>query len=156
MVASRVPSGDRRARSPRGRRRRALRRVHRRRLVGRKGHSRCCSPGRTSHIYRASGRPCQANLRLGGWDHSTFARGAYSFSPLDRTTSAANTNVRSVEMLLGLRTVIYSAPDLAKAKAWYATLLGIPPYFDEAFYVGFNVGGYELGLDPNAKTAPGA
>lgn len=58
-------------------------------------------------------------------------------------------------MLLGLRTVIYAAPDLARAKAWYSTLLGITPYFDEPFYVGFNVGGYELGLDPNAATAPG-
>ena len=59
-------------------------------------------------------------------------------------------------MLLGLRTVIYAAPDLAAAKAWYTALLGITPYFDEPFYVGFNVGGYELGLDPNAHPAPGA
>ncbi|MBC8043214.1 MAG: VOC family protein [Rhizobacter sp.] len=54
-------------------------------------------------------------------------------------------------MFLGLRTVIYAAPDLQKAKAWYAKTLGIAPYFDEPYYVGFNVGGYELGLDPNAK-----
>jgi predicted enzyme related to lactoylglutathione lyase len=59
-------------------------------------------------------------------------------------------------MLLGLRTVIYAAPDLAAAKEWYTRLLGIPPYFDEAFYVGFNVGGYELGLDPNTHPSPGA
>ena len=52
--------------------------------------------------------------------------------------------------LKGLRTVIYSAPDLARAKAWYTAVLGIEPYFDEPYYVGFNVGGYELGLDPNA------
>lgn len=55
-------------------------------------------------------------------------------------------------LLLGLRTVIYTAPDVARAKAWYAAALGIEPYFDEPFYVGFNVGGYELGLDPNADT----
>ena len=54
-------------------------------------------------------------------------------------------------MLLGLRTVIYAAPDLARSKAWYAKVFGIAPYFDEPFYVGFNVGGYELGLDPNAE-----
>lgn len=59
-------------------------------------------------------------------------------------------------MLLGLRTVIYAAPDLAGAKAWYSALLGIAPYFDEPFYVGFSVGGYELGLDPNAATPPSA
>ena len=49
---------------------------------------------------------------------------------------------------LGLRTAIYHAPDLAKAKSWYSKILGIQPYFDQPFYVGFNVGGYELGLDP--------
>jgi predicted enzyme related to lactoylglutathione lyase len=55
---------------------------------------------------------------------------------------------------LGLRTAIYHAPDLSKAKAWYATVLGIQPYFDQPFYVGFNVGGFELGLDPNASGSP--
>lgn len=55
----------------------------------------------------------------------------------------------------GLRTVIYHAPDLAKAKAWYSKVLGIEPYFDQPFYVGFNIGGYELGLDPDAASTPG-
>lgn len=53
-------------------------------------------------------------------------------------------------MFQGLRTVIYGVNDLEKAKAWYSTVLGIQPYFDQPFYVGFNVGGFELGLDPNA------
>ncbi len=52
-------------------------------------------------------------------------------------------------MLQGLRTVIYHVADLSKGKEWYSNLLGIKPYFDEPFYVGFNVGGYELGLDPD-------
>lgn len=52
-------------------------------------------------------------------------------------------------MLLGLRTVLYKVSDLAKAKAWYSETFGITPYFDEPFYVGFEVGGYELGLDPD-------
>jgi len=55
----------------------------------------------------------------------------------------------------GLRTVIYHAPDLAKAKKWYAEVLGFEPYFDQPFYVGFNVAGYELGLDPDASSTPG-
>lgn len=55
--------------------------------------------------------------------------------------------------LLGLRTVIYAAPDLDRAKAWYAAALRIEPYFDEPYYVGFNVGGFELGLDPDAGAA---
>jgi predicted enzyme related to lactoylglutathione lyase len=54
----------------------------------------------------------------------------------------------------GLRTVIYPAPDLEQTKAWYSSVLGIAPYFDQPFYVGFNVGGYELGLDPDAPNAP--
>jgi catechol 2,3-dioxygenase-like lactoylglutathione lyase family enzyme len=58
-------------------------------------------------------------------------------------------------VFLGLRTVIYPAPDLAAAKAWYKTLLGQDPYFDQPFYVGFSVGSYELGLDPNADVAVG-
>jgi predicted enzyme related to lactoylglutathione lyase len=53
-------------------------------------------------------------------------------------------------MLLGLRTAIYPAKDLSAAKAWYAKVLDTQPYFDEAFYVGFSVGGFELGLLPDA------
>lgn len=52
-------------------------------------------------------------------------------------------------MIKGLRTVVYKVGDLEKAKAWYSRVLGIEPYFDEPFYVGYNVGGYELGLDPD-------
>jgi len=55
----------------------------------------------------------------------------------------------------GLRTAIYHAPDLQRAKAWYSDVLGIAPYFDQPFYVGFNVGGYELALDPDASNTPG-
>lgn len=49
---------------------------------------------------------------------------------------------------LGLRTAIYPVEDLETAKSWYGAALGIPPYFDEPFYVGFSVGGFELGLQP--------
>lgn len=53
---------------------------------------------------------------------------------------------------LGLRTVCYPAVDLEATKNWYIKALGIEPYFDHPFYVGFNVGGFELGLDPNAPS----
>lgn len=59
-------------------------------------------------------------------------------------------------MFRGLRTVIYPAPDLEGAKEWWSSVLGQQPYFDEPFYVGFNVGGYELGLDPNADPTMGS
>jgi predicted enzyme related to lactoylglutathione lyase len=52
-------------------------------------------------------------------------------------------------MFQGLRTVIYHVDDIEQAKAWYSSVLGFAPYFDEPFYVGFNIGGFELGLDPD-------
>ncbi|MBF5041700.1 VOC family protein [Aggregicoccus sp. 17bor-14] len=58
---------------------------------------------------------------------------------------------------LGLRTVTYAVADLERAKAWYADVLGVAPYFDQPFYVGFNVGGFELGLQPaEGAQQPGA
>lgn len=50
--------------------------------------------------------------------------------------------------LLGLRTTIYKVSDIEKAKEWYSNFLGFQPYFDEPFYVGYDVAGYELGLQP--------
>jgi catechol 2,3-dioxygenase-like lactoylglutathione lyase family enzyme len=58
-------------------------------------------------------------------------------------------------VFLGLRTIVYPAPDLAASKAWWTAVLGIEPYFDQPFYVGFNPGGYELGLNPNADPSAG-
>ncbi len=52
-------------------------------------------------------------------------------------------------VILGLRTVVYPAPALDHGKRWYAQILGVEPYFDERFYVGFAVGGFELGLVPD-------
>lgn len=48
----------------------------------------------------------------------------------------------------GLFTVTFDVADLAAAKAFYAAVLGKRPYFDEPFYVGFDVAGYELGIRP--------
>lgn len=53
-------------------------------------------------------------------------------------------------MFLGLRTAIYPVQDLADAKAWYEKVTGVKPYFDQPFYAGFSVAGYELGLLPDA------
>ena len=58
------------------------------------------------------------------------------------------------KFILGLRTAIYHAPDLVRAQTWYSEALGIDPYFVAPFYVGFNVGGYELGLDPDPASGP--
>jgi predicted enzyme related to lactoylglutathione lyase len=58
-------------------------------------------------------------------------------------------------MFLGLRTAIYHVSDIGRARDWYSSILGFAPYFDEPFYVGFNVSGYELGLQPSEPVLSG-
>lgn len=55
-------------------------------------------------------------------------------------------------MTSGIRTVIYPVKDLAQAKTLYGKLLGVAPYVDEAYYVGFSVGDQEVGLDPHGHS----
>ena len=56
-----------------------------------------------------------------------------------------------------LRSCIYQVDDLVRAKEFYREALGKEPYFDEPYYVGFDVDGTELGLDPDvSKRPPGA
>ena len=57
-------------------------------------------------------------------------------------------------MIQGLRTVIYPVDDITKGKEWYAQGTDRAPYFDEPFYVGFSVGGFELGLIPDGTASP--
>jgi predicted enzyme related to lactoylglutathione lyase len=65
--------------------------------------------------------------------------------------SGATSATQEPSMIQGLRTVIYPVNDLARAKAWFTEVLGQPPYFDQPFYVGFAVGGFELGLVPDGQ-----
>jgi predicted enzyme related to lactoylglutathione lyase len=58
-------------------------------------------------------------------------------------------------MIEGLRTVIYHVRDLVLAKSWYSQVLSREPYFDQPFYVGYSVGGFELGLVPDGKSGAG-
>jgi catechol 2,3-dioxygenase-like lactoylglutathione lyase family enzyme len=53
----------------------------------------------------------------------------------------------------GIKTVMYPVKDIAQAKKLYSELLGVRPYTDEAYYVGFKVGDQEIGLDPNGHNA---
>ena len=53
--------------------------------------------------------------------------------------------------MLGLRTTIYKVNELDKAREWYSEAFRTKPYFDEEFYVGFNIGGFELGLLPDPE-----
>lgn len=49
----------------------------------------------------------------------------------------------------GIKTIIYPVKDLVKAKALFSKLLGVEPYAESTYYVGFRVGDQEIGLDPN-------
>jgi predicted enzyme related to lactoylglutathione lyase len=53
----------------------------------------------------------------------------------------------------GIRTVIYPVTDLAQAKERFQKLLGVEPYADSPYYVGFRIGDQEIGLDPNGHRA---
>jgi predicted enzyme related to lactoylglutathione lyase len=68
---------------------------------------------------------------------------------LQQLPKTAPRDTKEIKMFQGLRTVIYNVDDLERAKEWYAKALGVKPYFDQPFYVGFNIGGFELGLDPD-------
>ncbi len=58
----------------------------------------------------------------------------------------------------GIKTVLHPVSDLAKAKAVYAALLGMPPQHDAPYYVGFDAAGQHIGLvpggGPQAMTSP--
>ncbi|MGI9147873.1 MAG: VOC family protein [Chloroflexota bacterium] len=56
---------------------------------------------------------------------------------------------------LGLRTLIYPTRNLDAAKRWFTQAFGVAPYFDQPFYVGFDIAGYELGLNPGAEMTDG-
>jgi predicted enzyme related to lactoylglutathione lyase len=58
-----------------------------------------------------------------------------------------------MSMVQGLGTVIYKVGDLNRAREWYSNAFQQKPYFDQPFYVGFNVAGYELGLDPDQTSS---
>jgi predicted enzyme related to lactoylglutathione lyase len=47
-----------------------------------------------------------------------------------------------------LKLIVYPVTDLSQAKAFYSKFLGVEPYVDGEYYVGFKVGDQEIGLDP--------
>ena len=58
----------------------------------------------------------------------------------------------------GIKTVLHPVSDLAKAKAVYAALLGVPPQTESPYYVGFEAAGQHIGLlpggGPQGMTSP--
>lgn len=52
-----------------------------------------------------------------------------------------------------MKLLVYPVKNIDQAKAFYRTLLGVAPYVDSPYYVGFRVGDQEIGLDPNGHSA---
>ena len=53
----------------------------------------------------------------------------------------------------GITAVIYPVKDLDQAKALYGKLLGVEPYADAPYFVGWKLGDIDIGLDPNGHKA---
>jgi predicted enzyme related to lactoylglutathione lyase len=53
----------------------------------------------------------------------------------------------------GVKTIIYPVTDIARAKALFQAVLGVEPYMDQPYYVGFKAGDQDIGLDPNGHPA---
>jgi predicted enzyme related to lactoylglutathione lyase len=52
---------------------------------------------------------------------------------------------------LGMKLFTYPVQDIAQAKKFYRQLLGVEPYADAPYYVGFRIGEHEIGLVPNGQ-----
>jgi len=50
------------------------------------------------------------------------------------------------------RLLVYPVKDLARSKTLYGELLGVEPYADAPYYVGFKTGDVEIGLDPHGRS----
>ena len=53
----------------------------------------------------------------------------------------------------GVKTIIYPVKDIAQAKTLFRKLLGVEPYSDQPYYVGFKIGDQDIGLVPNSPEA---
>ncbi|MFI9803701.1 VOC family protein [Streptomyces sp. NPDC052301] len=52
-------------------------------------------------------------------------------------------------MTAGQQTIIYPVKDKDRSKALFTVLLGVEPYVDEPYYVGYKAAGQDIGLDPS-------
>ena len=55
-------------------------------------------------------------------------------------------------MTSAMTTIIYPVRDLAQAKTRFSALLGVAPTMDQPYYVQYNVGDQEVGLDPHGHS----
>jgi predicted enzyme related to lactoylglutathione lyase len=57
-------------------------------------------------------------------------------------------------MAKSIKILVYPVKDIGKAKTFYSKFLGVEPYVEGPYYVGYRVGDLEVGLDPNSKVGP--
>ena len=57
-------------------------------------------------------------------------------------------------MTPSIELIVYPVKDIEKAKSFYGKFLGVEPYVEGPYYVGYRVGEQEVGLDPNSKVGP--
>ena len=57
-------------------------------------------------------------------------------------------------MAQNVKLLVFPVKDIEKAKAFYSKFLGVEPYVEGPYYVGYRVGEQEVGLDPNSKVGP--
>jgi predicted enzyme related to lactoylglutathione lyase len=54
-------------------------------------------------------------------------------------------------MANNIKLIVYPAKDLEKTKSFYSKFLGVEPYVDGPYYVGYKLDNLEVGLDPNGQ-----
>jgi len=73
----------------------------------------------------------------------------------DRRPSSTQPKIsESIQKNQGIKTIIYSAGDMNRAKTLYTELLGVEPYVENPYYVGFKIGDQDIGLTPNGQPGP--
>jgi predicted enzyme related to lactoylglutathione lyase len=58
-------------------------------------------------------------------------------------------------MAQSIKLLVYPAKDLEGAKTLFGKFLGVKPYADGSYYVGYKVDDLEVGLDPNGQAVVG-
>jgi predicted enzyme related to lactoylglutathione lyase len=53
-----------------------------------------------------------------------------------------------------VKIIVYPVKDVEKAKAFFGEYLGVKPYVDSPYYIGYRIGDMEIGLDPNSTIGP--
>ena len=57
-------------------------------------------------------------------------------------------------MANGIKLLVYPAKNIEKAKTFFSKFLGAEPYVNSPYYVGYQLGDLEIGLDPNSEVGP--